>query len=135
LPRSQRSKSTGIFTLAYGGTPSVQPDSVTLRAARGKARLVRATSRIDSQGRLRVAGTITRRARGVVRVRLGYSGADGVVRFLDYRAKIAGGRWSLSRQLPAAAASAGGQLSIQFTGYEPRRIRGEQIAKEVRPAG
>ena len=136
LPRSQRSKPTGIVTLVYRGTAVVQPDSVTLRAARGKARLVRTTSRIDSKGRLRVAGTITPRARGVVRVRLGYGGGDGVVRFLDYRAKIAGGRWSLSRQLPAAAAAAaGGQLSIQFTGYEPRRIRGEQIAKEVRRGG
>jgi subtilisin-like proprotein convertase family protein len=135
LPRSQRSKPTGIVTLVYRGTAAVQPDSVTLRAARGKARLVRTTSRIDSRGRLRVAGTITPRARGVVRVRLGYSGAGGVVRFLDYRAKIAAGRWSVSRQLPAATATAGGQLSIQFTGYEPRRIRGEQIAKEVKPRG
>jgi hypothetical protein len=116
-------------TLSYPGRALVEPDSVTLRAARGPARLVRTTSRIDG-GRLRVAGTISSRARGVVRVRLAYTSA-GVSKLLDHRAKIAHGRWSLSRPLPAEAAAAGGQLSIQFTGYEPLRIRGEQIAKEV----
>ncbi len=133
LPRAQRSKPTGIFTLTFAGTSAVQPDSVSLRAARGKARLVRTSSRIDASGRLRVAGTISPRARGVVRIRLGYPGAGRDLTVLDYRAKIAGGRWSLVQQLPAAAAKAGGQLSIQFTGYEPLRIRGEQIAKEVAP--
>ncbi|HEV7884337.1 MAG TPA: M36 family metallopeptidase, partial [Solirubrobacteraceae bacterium] len=131
LPRSQRSKPTGIVTLAYAGSALVEPDSVTLRAARGKAKLVRTTSRIDAGGRLRVAGTITPRARGLVRVRLGYAVAGGDSKLLDYQAKIVRGRWSLNRQLPAEAAAAGGQLSIQFTGYEPLAIRGEQIAKEV----
>jgi VCBS repeat-containing protein len=135
LPRSQRSGSTGIVTLAYAGSALVAPDSVTLRAARGKAGLVRTTSRIDAKGRLRVAGTITPRARGVVRVRLTYVPAGGASASVDYRAKIVRGRWSLNQRLPAAAAAAGGQLSIQFTGYEPLSIRGEQIAKEVKPGG
>jgi hypothetical protein len=132
LPAAQRSKSTGIFTLTFAGTSLVEPDSVTLRAARGKARLVRTSSRIDN-GHLRVAGTISPRARGVVRVRLGYAAAGAKTTFLDYRAKIAAGKWLLVQKLPDAAAKAGGQLSIQFTGYEPLRIRGEQIAKEVAP--
>jgi hypothetical protein len=134
LPRSQRSKPTGIVTLAYAGSALVEPDSATLRAARAGARLVRTASRIDAGGRLRVAGTITPRARGVVRVRLGYAVAGSDSRVLEYQAKIAGGRWSLSQKLPAGAAAAGGQLSIRFTGYEPRAIRGEQIAKEVAAA-
>lgn len=135
LPRAQRAKPTGIFTLTYAGSPAVQPDSVALRAATGKARLVRSSSRIDAAGRLRVAGTISARARGVVRVRLGYAGGGAASTFLDFKAKIAAGRWSLAEQLPPAAAEAGGQLSIQFTGYEPLRMRGEQIAKEVSPGG
>jgi subtilisin-like proprotein convertase family protein len=135
LPRSQRSKPTGIVTLTYRGSALVEPESVTLRAARGKARLLRTSSRIDAKGRLRVTGTISPRVRGVVRVRLTYAAAGGRSASLDYRAKIARGRWSLNQQLPAAAAAAGGLLSIQFTGYEPLGIRGEQIAKEVTAGG
>ncbi|MEA2149594.1 MAG: extracellular elastinolytic metalloproteinase [Solirubrobacteraceae bacterium] len=135
LPRAQRSKPTGIFTLRYAGTSIVAPDSVTLRAANGKARLARSSSRIDTGGILRAAGTISPRARGIVRVRLAYAAAGHEPALLDFQAKIAAGRWSLAQRLPPAAALAGGQLSIQFTGYEPLRIRGEQLAKEVAPGG
>jgi hypothetical protein len=127
-----RSKPTGIFALHFGGTATVAPDSVALRAARGRAGLVRTSSRIDASGKLRVAGAISPRARGVVRVRVGYADG-GDIAYLNYRAKIVRGRWSLVQQLPAAAAQAGGQLSLRFTGYEPLRIRGEQIAKDVAP--
>jgi hypothetical protein len=135
LPRAQRSKPTGLFTLKFAGTSLVAPDSVTLRAASGKARLVRTSSRIDAGGRLHVAGTVSPRVRGIVRVRLAYAAAGGELAFLDFQAKIAAGKWSLAQQLPAAVARAGGQLAIQFTGYEPLRIRGEQLAKEVAPGG
>ncbi|HWC26674.1 MAG TPA: hypothetical protein VG474_08835, partial [Solirubrobacteraceae bacterium] len=116
------------------GSAAVQPDSVTLRAASGKARLALGTARIDAAGRLLATGTISRRARGVVRVRLAYTPASGGVELLRFGAKIKRGAWSIRQQLPPAAARAGGQLSIQFTGYEPRRIRGEQRSKAVRPA-
>ncbi|HVL31049.1 MAG TPA: hypothetical protein VM299_02345 [Solirubrobacteraceae bacterium] len=132
LPRSQRSKATGILSLTYAGTPAVEPDTVTLRAATARARLATRTSLIDSAGRLRVAGTITPRARGVVRVRLRYPGAGGS-RHVDYRARITRGRWSLRKRLPAAAAAAGGQLTIRFGGHAGLRIGGEQIAREVGP--
>jgi subtilisin-like proprotein convertase family protein len=135
LPAAQRRKSTGIFTLTYDGSTTVQPDSVTLRAAPGKARLVLRAARIDGRGRLLASGSIDRRARGVVHVRLGYTAAGGSVELLSFSSKIARGAWSLTAPLPRAAAQAGGQLSIQFTGYEPLRIRGEQLAKAVEPAG
>ena len=133
LPRAQRRKTMGIFMLTYGGSARVHGDRVSLRAAPRSARLARSAALIDDQGRLRVAGTITPLARGVVRIRLAYvSGAD-TQRFLDYRAKIAVGKWSLTEALPKAIAAGGGQLSIQYTGYEPRRIRGEQVATAVAP--
>ncbi len=134
LPASQRRKSTGILTLSYGGSATVQPDRLTLRAGGGKAGLVLRTARIDGRGRLLVSGSISPRARGVVSIRLGYTaGAAGA--FVQYKAKITRGAWSLATALPPSAAKAGGQLSIQFTGYEPLRIRGEQLAKAVKPAG
>jgi len=113
----------------------VQPDGVTLRAARGKARLVRTASRIDAAGRLRVAGhDLT--ARGAAPCGCGspMTRAAAAMRRSSNtgRRSPAAGGWSLDQQLPAAAAKAGGQLAIQFTGYEPLRIRGEQIAKENR---
>jgi len=132
LSGAQRSKPTGIFTLVYDGSATVQPDEVTLRAATGKALLVPTSTRIDNSGRLLVAGTITSRARGVVRVRIGYA-KGGDVAFASFQAKIARGAWSLAAPLPSEAARAGGQLSIQFTGYEPGPIRGEQVAKAVDP--
>lgn len=133
LPKKQRRKTTGIFKLEYEGNDRVRPDEVRLRAANGKAHLKRETVKIDGKGRLRVSGTISKRARGVVRIRLGYDTGDGDVEFLPYRAKIDDGKWSLTQKLPDDAAENGGQLSIQFTGYERRRMRGEQLAKAVRP--
>ncbi len=133
LQAPQRRKRTGIVSMSYAGSPRVRPDTLRLRAASVKARLQRRVARIDARGQLRVAGTIASGARGIVRIRLGYTTSDGSVRFLRFRATIRRGRWSLSTRLPSAARD-GGQLSIQYTGYEPRRIRGEQLAKAVRPA-
>ena len=134
LPASQRRKTTGILTLTYKGNAHVRGDVIRLRAASGKADLTRRLTLIDDRGRLRVSGTITGRARGVVRIRLEHTAVDGDVEFLNYTAPIEHGTWSLSTStLPAAVARTGGQLSIQFTGYEPRLIRGEQLAKAVTP--
>lgn len=131
LSSSQRRKTTGILTLTYAGNQRVGKDALRLRAASGKALIKRGTTRIDDSGRLRVSGTISRRAPGVVRIRLGYTATNAGFRFLDYTAEIESGRWSLAKRLPGHAARAGGQLSIQYTGSEARRIRGEQLAKAV----
>ncbi len=130
LPASQRKRNTGIVELIYAGSTRVQPDKVRLRAASGKSLLTRKTTRIQNK-RLIVSGTITTRARGVVRIRLGYDKPDAGTGFLSWKARIANGTWKLSRALPARAVE-GGQLAIQFTGYLPRDLRGEQTAKQVR---
>jgi CSLREA domain-containing protein len=128
LPKSQP-KDTGIVEVEYAGNDAVSPDAVRLRAADGKSKLVRTKSSVTG-GRLAVEGTVNAVARGVVRNRLEYTRPDGSTAFLYFNATIKGGKWKLSQTLPAEAAG-GGQLSIQFTGYEPENLRGEQVAKQV----
>ncbi len=138
LTGKQRRSTTGILEIEYDGDADVNPDDVRLRAASGKARLRRTRSLIDSSGNLIVEGTISRRAVGVVRIRYGYPRADGTIGFLKLRAKIGRAprsgakRWSVRRKLTSAQAK-GGQLAIDFTGYAPRRIRGERTTKQVLP--
>jgi hypothetical protein len=135
LSSKARRGGTGILTLTYRGNDKVRPDDVRLRAATGKALLKRTASKIDAAGNLLVSGTISSRARGVVRVRFEYGdGAQGVST-LNLRGTIRSGRWSVTQKLPAGAAKAGGQLSIQFTGYQAGRMRGEQAAKAVAGTG
>ncbi len=129
LPARMRRARTGIVQISYAGDAQVRPDQARLRAASGRANL-RLTTASLIDGRLRVAGTISRRARGVVRIRYDYVGADGQPASLSFAARISAGRWRLDRQLQGPAAS-GGHLSIQFTGYLPRRLRGAQTTKAV----
>ena len=125
LPSSQRAVSTGIMEIRYGGNQRVRPVEVRLRAARGSARL---EPRLLSlrEGVLRANGTITRRTRGVVRLRLSNGGGDE----WNSHARIANGAWQLRETLPPEFRE-GGHLTIQFTGYRPAQIRGAQFDKEV----
>lgn len=129
----QRRGRTGILTFTYPGSDLVWPAEVRLRAANRKARLKRGDITLRD-GRLSVDGRISRRARGHVRLALSYPQADGTIGTWDGEARIHRGRWSLSAQLPPAAAQ-GGYLTIQFTGYLARHMRGEQDAKQVTATG
>ncbi len=136
LPGLSTAATSGIVTFRYAGNARVRPDEVRLRAAAGKSRLRRTSSRIERSGDLVAAGTVALRAAGVVRVRMGYVEPSGRVRFTTIKAPIEPGvrqnSWRLRTRLPAAARSEV-QLSIQYTGFERRNLRGEQLAKRVRP--
>jgi subtilisin family serine protease len=122
LPRAQR-RGSGIVTLHWPGSDAARPATVRLRAATQRARLRRESASLRD-GRLVVSGRISSRARGVVRLRLGYVDG-GAVAYRSYAAAIDRGRWRLA--VPATARD--GYLSIQFTGYRGARggpMRGEQ---------
>lgn len=133
LPRSQRSVRTGIVTLAYEGgqykSAQVRPTEVRLRAASGKANLERGELSVE-RGVLSAAGTVSKSARGVVRLELTWDNAGGGVGSWEGRATIRDGKWKVEEELPAEA-HGGGYLTMQFTGYLRRNMRGEQTAKQV----
>lgn len=130
LPSSQRRMSTGIVELRYKGNDRVRPSNVRLRAANGKGRLERDGLSLHN-GIITARGSLSDRVDGVVRLILSYERPDGTVGEWQGRAPIADdGTWRLEEGLPADARG-GGYLSVQFTGYYPRRIRGEQIAKQL----
>jgi hypothetical protein len=88
------------------------------------------------KGRLAARGTISDRARGVVRVQLSWT-TGGQDRSLELHAKIRDGRWSLDEALPASAvkdiARRDGTVHSYtlFTGYLPANMRGEMRSYEV----
>jgi hypothetical protein len=130
LPRNQRAARSGIIEIDYKGNERVRPAEVRLRAARGKARLQRELLSLKD-GRLSAAGSLNERADGVVRLRLTYEGPDGTVGVWNGRADIeSDGAWNVVEEVPAEA-HGGGYLSIEFTGYHRRQIRGERIAKQL----
>ncbi len=135
LTAAQARVGEGLFTMVYRGDPDTRPRSVRLRAAPKPARLRLARPRIV-RGRLRTSGTVSRQARGVVRVQLEYVTA-GRTRTLTLRAPIRRGHFRFNALLPASvrsaiAARAGTLHSYTvFTGYRQRHIRGEQRALQV----
>jgi subtilisin family serine protease len=131
----QARSATGILTLRYAGDERTRPEEIRLRTGPRSARL--AAQRPQLTGGLLVArGTVDARVRGVVGVRLDWS-RGGHSRTHDMRARIDHGRWRLGASLPSAIlsdiAARDGTLHayVLFTGYEPRRIRGEMRSIEV----
>jgi hypothetical protein len=132
ITRGQARLGTGIVNLEYQGDADTRPEFVRLRAASQRAELdVEEISLIDDQ--LSAQGSVTSRAQGVIRLLYSYVDPDGTPNVHEARARIKGnGGWELKGdQVPAQLAQCGGYLSIQFTGFFERRIRGEQLAYEL----
>ena len=126
---------TGILTIEYAGDDNTRAQTVRLRAARNQALLNLARPQIVN-GRIQAAGTISRRARGSVRLQLSYQ-VGCANRLLELRGAIADGRWSIDEPLSPQTI---GELVTRvgavhsytlFTGYLPARIRGEMRAFQV----
>lgn len=138
IPAAQAALGTGIVTISYPGDADTRPQTVRLRAASRQADLALARPRLEN-GRLRASGTIARLARGVVRVQIEWVN-DGETTTLQRTAPIRDGRWALDAKLSdvAARAISGRQGTVHsytlFTGYLPRRVRGEMRSFEVLPA-
>ena len=140
IPAAQAASGTGILTMTYRGNAATFPQTLRLRVAARKAQLVVQRPTLAAGGRLRASGTISRRARGVVRLQLQFGDAADKARTLEFTAKIRRGRWRLDTQLPrsardAIAARAGTLHSYTlFTGYAGARMSGEMRSYQVLPA-
>ena len=135
IPQAQADLGTGIVTIVYRGDADTRPQTVRLRAASQVAAL-RLRRPTISDGRLRAAGTVSQRARGVVRVQLQYVVA-GRTTTLQYKVRIANGTWSLNQLLPQSVRDAIARRTgtvhsyTLFTGYLPGRVRGEMRSFQV----
>ena len=132
---------TGILTINYPGDPDTRSQNVRLRAANTQANLDASRPAITSGGYLQASGSISSSARGIVRVQLEFvNRANGQTITNEFNAPISDGRCTLSVQLSAAiraliAARCGTVHSYTlFTGYFPRRMRGEMESFQVLPA-
>jgi hypothetical protein len=119
-------------SINYLGDEDTRAELVRLRAASQRAELD--VEQISMIGDLFSArGSVTSRAQGIVRFRYSYLDPSGAPQVHEARAEIQDdGDWELEGdQVPAQLARCGGYLSIQFTGYFERRIRGEQLAYQL----
>lgn len=138
ITAAQARMGSGILTIHYGGDADTRAQTVRLRAANGQARLRMTRPTITADGRLRAGGTVSSRARGVVRVQLEYvNRSDGATVMLERTAQIVDGRWSMNSPLSPAIRSQIDQRCgtlhsyTLFTGYLPARMRGEMRAFQV----
>jgi hypothetical protein len=134
ITQGQADLGTGIIVIDYLGNQSTRREVVRLRAAEEPAELD--VDEISLVGdRLSAEGSVTDEAEGIVRFRFSYVNTIGVPQLHEARATIQDdGSWELEGdQVPEQLARCGGYLSIQFTGFFERRIRGEQLAYELNP--
>lgn len=135
IPAAQARLGTGIITITYAGDADTRSQTVRLRAANRPAVLRLARPRIVND-RVQASGTVSRLARGVVRLQLEYV-RSGVTQVLRFQAPIRNGRWSLNAQLSAAQQAAIAERNgtvhsyTLFTGYLQARMRGEMRSFQV----
>lgn len=135
IPAAQAELGTGIITITYAGDGDTRPQTVRLRAASQPAQLTLTRPTIVD-GRVRASGTVTDKARGIVRVQLQYDYL-GATRTVRLRAQINDGRWTLNEKLSDTVLSgiAGRAGTVHsytlFTGYFERRVRGEMRSFQV----
>ena len=132
LPAALRGARGGVVELSFAGTDAIGADSVRLRADRGRPSLRLRTVTLRG-GVLNVSGAISRRASGIVRVRLSYARADGTTGERHFSAAIRRGRWTIRATLTGPAAR-GGQVTVKFTGNAFASLSGQQISRPVAPA-
>ena len=137
IPAAQANLGTGILTITYAGDADTQPQEVRLRAAPRRAVLAAGRPTLSAAGVLVASGRIASRARGVVRVQLLFEPAGQATRTIELTAPIAGGRYRLSRALPADVLA---QIATRrgvvhsytlFTGFARASMRGEMASFQV----
>ncbi len=138
--RAQARLGTGILTLTYPGDADTRSQVVRLRAANTPANLDANRPVVTASGMLQASGSVSERARGVVRTQLEFvNGATGQTVTTQFNAPISNGSYTLSVQLTgllrALIAARCGTLHSYtlFTGYLPRRMRGEMASFQVLP--
>ncbi|HEV2770423.1 MAG TPA: integrin alpha, partial [Solirubrobacteraceae bacterium] len=135
IPAAQAALGTGIMTIRYPGDGDTRPQTVRLRAASRRANLDLERPRIEDR-RLKAQGTVSRRARGVVRVQIEWVN-DGKTTTLQRNARIRDGRWRLDAELSELVLRSISRREgtvhsyTLFTGYLPRRIGGEMRPYQV----
>ena len=136
LSQRQARKGTGIVTMTYFGDADTRPQQVRLRGAANKARLTVVRPKIVN-GRVQASGTVSKSARGVVRLQLEWENPNCEFRITKYRGRISNGKWSINEALTDAQkteiANRRGVVHSYtlFTGYLPKRIRGEMRSYQV----
>ena len=133
LPQKMRGARTGAVEVRYRGSSRFTRDGARIRTGPVPARLKVARARVEKGGRFTLAGVVSERARGTVRVRLAYAGTGTRTRFLRFGAKIRRGRWVVRTLLPTQAARSGGDLSIQYSGDARRAVAGAHLVRRLRP--
>ena len=135
IPVEQARLGTGIMTITYPGDGDTRPQEVRLRAASQRADLELDRPVIED-GRVKAQGTISRRARGVVRLQVQFV-VEGETETIELRGRIEDGRWEIDEALSQDAREGIARRTgtvhsyTLFTGFFERRIRGEMQSFQI----